>query len=231
MTPEIKEILKENKKTAVVSAVLLILALGALAVWFFAPDIIEKARIDIQGGKVINEQLVVPETKEFTATEGTTVHQSQIQVALNPGNNAEKIIVPKAILTVKGSYALATPEAIIWSPDAKPVFIKSFGAVTLDGKSSQWQLAFSSKIKPKKGYEIIVQENRIVSKKEIDSEAIGADFPKDWFDSDGAVKSLQAMPQFSDATISALNFFYNHDAKRWRYGVATSIGSTSIAVE
>ena len=231
MTPEIKEIIKENKKIVIVGAVLLILAVGALAVWFFMPEIIEKTKIDLQGGKIINEQLVVPETKEFTAIEGTTVHQSPIQVPLNPENNAEKIIVPKAVLTVKGSYALAAPEALLWSPDSKPVFIKSFGAVTLDGKSSQWQLAFSSKVKPKKGYEIIVQENLIVSKKEIDSEAIGADFPKDWFDSDGAVKSLQAMPQFYDATISAINFFYNRDAKRWRYGIATSIGSTSIAVE
>ncbi|MBI5147854.1 MAG: hypothetical protein HZA37_01745 [Parcubacteria group bacterium] len=218
----------ENKKIVIAGAVLLILA---LLVWLFMPDIFEKARIDLQGGRVINEQLVVPETKEFVALEGTTVYQSQIQVPLNPKNNAEKIIVPKAALTVKGGYALAAPEAILWSPDSKPVFIKSLGAVTLDGKSSQWQLAFSSKTKPQKGYEIVIQENLIVSKKEVDSGAIGADFPKNWFDSDGAVKSLQALPQFSEATISAINFFYNHDAKRWRYGIATSIGSTSIAVE
>ncbi len=231
MKPETKEILIENKKTVIAIVILLIVSLGALVVWSFAPDIIEKMRIDIQGGEVINEQLIVPETKEFTAIEGATVHQSPISVPLNPRSSSDKIIVPKAILTVKGSYALAASEAVLWSTDSKPVFIKSLGAVTLDGKSSQWQLAFSSKIKPKKGYEIIIQENRIVSKKEIDSEAIGADFPKDWFDSDGAIKSLQAMPQFSDATISALNFFYNRDAKRWRYGVATSIGSVSIVVK
>ena len=57
MMPEIKEIIKENKKTIIALASVIILFVGGLLVWFLMPGIVEKARIDIQGGKVIEEKL------------------------------------------------------------------------------------------------------------------------------------------------------------------------------
>ena len=73
-------------------------------------------------------------------------------------------MVSKAVLTVKGSYNLEARSGK-WSSDAKLVFVKSLGAITLEGKSSQWQIVFMSKTKTGKGYEIIVQEDQVVSQK------------------------------------------------------------------
>lgn len=182
--------------------------------------------------KIVEENLVIPETKKIFGNEGRFIEEnSAAEIALVPKSEAEKVIVPKAILTVKGSYGLAVIEAQKWSSDVKLVFIKSLGAITLDGKSSQWQLAFSSKTKSKKGYEVIIQADQIVSKKEIDLTASGADVLKNWLDSDSAIKSLQELPQFSDATISSINFYYNSDGKIWRYVISTSKGTTSISAE
>lgn len=179
---------------------------------------------------VVEEQLIIPETKQISGTEGRIVTEGAVDVPLVPTSEGEKVIVQKAVLTVKGSYDLANPEAVTWSGDAKLVFIKSLGAITLEGKSSQWQLAFSSKTKATKGYEIIIQGDKIVSKKEIDSTAVGADLPKNWYDSDGAIKSLQGSPQFASATISSIQFAYDLDSKGWLYALSTSRGVTSIVV-
>ena len=143
----------------------------------------------------------------------------------------EKVVVTKAVLTVKGSYDKSRSEAEAWSKDAKLVFVKSLGAVTLEGKSSQWQLVFSSPTKSKKGYEVIIQEDNIVSKKEIDSNAVGGTVPSTLKDSDYAIKTLQDLPQFSDATVSSISLYYNSDGGVWRYALATSRGTTSTSAE
>ena len=140
-------------------------------------------------------------------------------------------MVSKAVLTIKGSYDLSLSEAQKWSSDAKLVFIKSLGAVTLEGKSSQWQLVFSSKTKLKKGYEIIIQADQIVSQKEIDSTAVGADIPKTWKDLGEVIKELQSHPLYQDATVSAVSFYLNPDNKKWYYALSTSKGVSSIVIE
>lgn len=229
MTPEIKEILKENKKTIIVLTVLLVVIIAALSVWIFKPELIEKARVEIQGGKVIEEKIVIPETTRVTVEEARIPSGDGYAVPLVPKTNEEHIIVGKAVLTIKGSYDIAAKEGIKWSPDARLVYIKSLGAVTIEGKSSTWQIAMGSKTK-KKGYEVIVQEDKIISQKEIESNSYGFDLPNEWYDSNDAVVSLQTLPQFSDATISSLSFYYNTDGKRWGYAFATSRGTTSMPV-
>ena len=179
-----------NKKIIIVSAVVIIIAAILGTIYFVSPKSFESLKnltkiIDLtpEKPKVIEEKLVIPETKKITGGEGRFVSEGPVEVALVPKTESEKVVVSKAILTVKGSYNLAKQEAGKWSSDAKLVFIKSLGAVTLEGKSSQWQLAFSSKTKVKKGYEIIIQADQIVSKKEIESSAKGVDFPANMSDS------------------------------------------------
>jgi hypothetical protein len=181
--------------------------------------------------KVIEEKLVIPETEKITGGEGRVVNQGPVEVPLVPKTESEKVAVSKAVLTVKGSYDLAVFEAKKWMDDASLVFVKSLGAVTLEGKSSQWQLVFSSETKADKGYEVIIQEGQIVSKKEIDSQASGADLPGIWKDSGEIIVSLQELPQFSSATISSINLYYNTDGKLWRYVLSTSRGNTSVSAE
>lgn len=180
---------------------------------------------------VIEENLVVPETEKITGTEAKIIEKGAVEILLMPKSEGDKVIVTKAVLTAKGGYDLAIAEAEKWSSDVKPVFIKSLGAVTLEGKSSQWQLVFSSKSKIKKGYEVIIQADQIVSKKEVDSTAIGGDLPINFKDSADAIKVLQDLPQFFGATLSVISLYYNTDGKVWRYTFSTSNGATSVAAQ
>lgn len=226
----------QQKNLFIILIIIVIIAgiVGGLYVWY--PDVFKSlirpaTEIKKEQPKVIEETLEIPQTEKITGAEGRTIEEGNVNVPLVPKTEGEKVIVSKAVHTVKGAHNLALAEAQKWSPDAKLVFIKSLGAVTLEGKSSQWQLAFSSAAKKGKGYEVIVQSDQIASKKEIDSTAVGADVPATLNDSDMAVQTLAEMPQFSDATISTINLYYNADGKVWRYALSTSKGTTSVIAE
>lgn len=226
----------QNKKLIVILVVSIVVIITA--VYLISPDKFSVLRdlsrtigLEKETPKIIEEKLVIPETQKIIGNEGKIVSQGPVDVSLVPKAEGEKVVVSKAVLTVKGSYNLAKQEAGKWSSDAKLVFVKSLGAITLEGKSSQWQIVFMSKTKTGKGYEIIVQEDQVVSQKEIPSKIIGADLPKNWYDSDGAIKSLQTLPQFLDATVSSIVFSYDTDSKKWMYALSTSRGATAMTVE
>jgi hypothetical protein len=222
-----------NKKiiiSVIIIAIVVASIAGALYFFDLMPENILKIT-EVKKPQVVEENLVIPDTQAITGTEGRTVNGGSVNVALVPKDDSEKVVVTKAVLTVKGSYELAKTEALSWSPDAKLVFVKSLGAVDLDGKSSQWQLAFSSASKKGKGYEVIIQVDQVASKKEIASTATGADVPANLKDSSDAIKTLQDLPQFSDATVSSINLYYNADGKIWRYALSTSKGTTSALAQ
>ncbi len=185
-----------------------------------------------QQGRVIEENLVIPVTEQISGNEGriSNTDSGAYNVPLVPKNNEEKIIVPNAVYTLKNAYDAANQTAIIWSSDSKLVLIKSLGTIALDGKSSEWQLVFNS-VGNKKDYEIIIMGDSIASKKELDSNTAAFDLPVNWYDSEGAIKSIQTLPQFSDATISSISFYYNTDGKNWEYALNTSKGMTSMPVK
>ena len=220
-------------KVKIILIIIIIAALGSVFYWLGSDKKIMVAPADeARKARVIQEKLTIPDTTSFTGAEGRVVDQGSVAVALVPKSDAEKVIVPEAELSVKGSYDFAQPEASKWSSDAKLVFIKSLGAVTLDGKSSQWQIAFSSKTKKNRGYEIIVQKNQIVSQKEIESAAIGEEVPANFAnrDSSWAIARLADIPQFQTASITAIVFSYNQDANGWDYIIPNSFGKTAIRV-
>lgn len=230
-----------NRKTLLIFLAISTAAVGLVGVIYLVSQENENTPISENGNwsidlspekpKVVEEKLIIPETQEITGGEGRVIDQGPVEVPLVPKSEGEKVVVSNAILSVKGSYNLAIAEAKKWADDAILVFVKSLGAVTLEGKSSQWQLAFFSEAKQNKGYEIIIQGDQIVSRKEIDSVANGADLPSAWKDSSEIVVSLQELPQFSDATISSINLYYNTDGKIWRYVLSTSRGNTSMSAE
>ncbi|OGD31827.1 hypothetical protein A3C91_00170 [Candidatus Azambacteria bacterium RIFCSPHIGHO2_02_FULL_52_12] len=217
----------------IIFIVIIVFALGA-GYYFYAPsgNAPSAGQNTPSQGRVIEEKLVIPDTKSITGSEGRVVDQGAISIALVPKDDNEKVIVPGAVLSVKGSYDLAKPEAAKWSSDAQLAFIKSLGAVTLEGKSSQWQIAFSSKIKKGKGYEVVIQGDGIVSQKEVDSGAVGGETPPNFADRDSlwALAQLAAIPQFQTASISAIIFSYNPDAKGWDYIIPNSFGKSAVRV-
>lgn len=215
------------KTIAMVTAISIVIVL--IAIMF--PRLAKKIGILIEPqSKVITETIVIPDTKKIATTDARVPSGGGYAVPLVPKTGEEHIAVANAVLTLKGSYDITVKERATWATDAKLVYIKSLGAVTIEGKSSTWQIAMGSKTK-KKGYEIIVQGDKIISQKEVESNVYGFDLPNNWYDSHDAVISLQTLPQFSDATISSLSFFYNTDGKRWGYAFATSRGTTSMPVK
>lgn len=222
--------METNKKIIYIVGGVVVLAVILIILYFMgiiSPGLVKKVTFQ-KTPQVIEENLVIPDTQKVTGSDGRVVEKGNVETPLVPKDDGEKIIVAKAILTLKGSYDKALGEAKNWADDAKLVFVKSLGAVTLEGKSSQWQIVFAAKSKTKKAYEVIIQADQIVSKKEIDSTAVGADVPKTWVDSGEAVKILQLMPQYSSVSVSAITLFYDHNSKGWNYGFITSIGATSI---
>lgn len=226
----------DTKNKIIISLIGVVLAFmlgGALYYFFFSknatPSAVKGTRVT---PKIISENLQIPNTVSVGATEGRMVNAGTVAVPLVPKDDSERVIVPQAVLTVQGTYLLAQPEAVKWSADAKLVFIKSLGAITLEGKSSQWQAVFSAKTKPKKGYEVIIQRDKVVSQKEIDSTATGADVPKNFSERDGqwAIAQMALIPQFQNASVSTINFSYNPDAKAWDYIIANSYGNSAIRV-
>lgn len=227
--------MENNKKSTIVLVAVIVVVIAIGVVYFIFPDVFKTIRTTITGEKpkVVKENLVIPDTQKISGVESRSVTQGPVAVPLVPKTEDEKVIVEKAVLTVKGSYNLAVGEAKNWTSDAKLAFVKSLGAVTLDGKSSQWQLAFSSKTKKNRGYEIIIQGDQIVSKKEIDSKAVGADLPQNWQDSDYFVKKLQERPAFSDAMATSFLLSSTPESTdtKWWFSISTSKGTVTFEVK
>jgi hypothetical protein len=172
-----------NKKILVGIVAALVIIGGGIAAYYFLVLSPEKAKeqqaaVERSTPKVVQEEkLIIPDTKEITQNEGRVVTEGTYDTPLVPKNGGEQVVVSKAVLTVKGAYDLALSKAIEWAKDSKLVFIKSMGAITLDGKSSQWQVVFGSAVK-KKGYEVIIQESTAVSNKEIETAEYGYALPE-----------------------------------------------------
>lgn len=219
-----------QSKVILALIIVILIALGGTAFYFFSSGGNAPTGTGTsEQAKVITENLALPDTTSVNPAAGSIVVEGTVAVPLVPESEGEKIIVPNAVLTVKGTVTLALPEAKKWAKDAKLVFVKSLGAVTLEGKSSQWQIMFDSQ-SMHKAYEIIVRASDIISRKEIDSSAQGGDVPTEWKDSDYPIRTLQTLPQFADATVSAISFAWNADGKLWRYNLSTSRGPTSTGI-
>lgn len=188
-----------------------------------APSLDEKPR------RIITDNIVLPDTKKIAIIDGRMNGSEAFAMPFDPSASAQ-IDVPQARLTARGVYDRAVSDALSWEPDARLVFIKSLGTVTISGRATAWQIVFGSE-KKKKTFEILFNSEKIASEKEIDGSSVGHEFPKEWYDSDEAIRSVQNLPQFQNATLTALNFFYNTDAKEWRYGLVTSAGNTSMRVK
>lgn len=217
-----------NKKFLIGGVIVIAVIVLAVYFWQTSPSF-KKVVTFYEKPKVVEETLVIPETKQVEAAAGRTPTTEHYAVPLVPTTEGEKVVVPGAVLTLKESFEVAKPKAETWAKDAKLVFLTSQGAVTLEGRSSMWQVVFGS-LSKKKGYEVVVQGDKIVSEKEIPSAEYGYVLPTNWYDAGEAIISIQSLPQFADATVSSINFFYNRDGKRWGYALGTSRGTTSMPV-
>ena len=221
-----------QKNKIILVAVLVIVSVGL--VYIFKPNLLnvftQQIGIDVGRPMVVDEKPIIIETTEIKSSDRFNVVDGNTQTPLVPKSDGDRVVVTKATFTVKGVYDFSKTEASQWSENAKLAYVKSLGAITLDGKSSQWQVIYvsSDKDKKDKGYEIVVFGDQILSKKEIDASFVGADITENIKDSDKAIVVLQELPQYSSATLSAINFYYNSDVKGWRYNLVTSSGAVTV---
>ncbi len=218
-----------KKNLIIVVVVFAVIAAGGIA--FFVVMRGER-KVTVQGKpRVIEEKLIIPDTQAVSEGEARVLEQGAVAVPLVPKSEGEKVIVPRAELTLKEGYEAAGVAAREWDAEAMLVFVKSLGAVTLEGKSSSWQALFSSPRKNNAGYEVILQGKEIVSKKEVVSEAPGAAVPQNWKDLVEIIRELQQHPLYQDALVTAVSFHLNPDNKKWYYAILTTKGANTIAVE
>lgn len=178
--------------------------------------------------KIISDSFRKIDIKEISLSDTRSIGPSGSPIPFDT-KKADDYVVQNAKKTLKESYDLVLLAAQEWSGDAQLVFIKSIGTVTVDGKSSQWQIVFYSQEK-KAGLVMAVWGEVIASKSETVSEIAGHDLPENWYDSRSALGSLSATPKFQTATVSGIMFYYNEDAGGWIYAVQTSLGSTIMHV-
>ena len=221
---------KRSKVYIIVAGILVVI----VAMYIFMPNILnvftQQIGIDVGRPMVVDEKPIIIDTTEIKSSDRFNIVDGNTQTPLVPKSDGDRVVVTKATFTVKGAYDFSKTEASLWSENAKLAYVKSLGAITLDGKSSQWQVIYvsSDKDKKDKGYEIVVFGDQILSKKEIDASFVGADVPENIKDSDKAITVLQELPQYSSATLSVINFYYNSDVKGWRYNLVTSSGAVTV---
>lgn len=213
--------------------IIVLAALALLAVFLIfrslVPGIGRPVSPKISQGQVINDTPIIPTSTQVTASEGEIVPRGQYDIKLQPRSEQEKVSVPQALLTLKQAYGLALPEAAKWSSDASLIFVRSLGALALDGKSSAWQAIYGSHQKGK-GYEVIIQSDQITSQKEIKSALAGWPLPGNWYDSNEALSVLQNLASSGEETVSAISFYYSAPAKLWAYGLATGPGEKTTTI-
>ncbi|MDD4901642.1 MAG: hypothetical protein PHE24_00735 [Patescibacteria group bacterium] len=228
--------MKKNKLLIIGGAVILLIVLAIIIILVSkTPKTNLPPPVVVPQERLFEEAYTIPSTQEIFKTDANSVASGPVNVPLSAAIGGEKTAVPGAILTIKGAYDLAAGEAKKWDSAAKLSFIKSFGAITLEGRSSQWQAVFSAEEKAGKAYEIIIQKDKIVSQKEIvsSSDAAGIDLPAGWPDSGEFIRQLQNNPNFSQATINSflLASTPESDDAKWWFSLGTSQGVVTFEVK
>lgn len=189
--------------------------------------------VHVNAAVIIHENLVIPATQEISIWYfRSTTNFGAYEVPLVPKDDSERVIIPNAIFTLKEAYGKSLDSAIGWASDARLAGIRSIGTVTLDGRSSLWQIGYGSNLK-KSGYEILIDGNSIVSQREVawmGTGDYGYNIPINWYDGVEAVKAINTLPQFKDATISGINLYFNEDSIKWGYSIISSIGVVSMPI-
>jgi hypothetical protein len=223
----------KDKNNIIIAAITIFILIVIVLIIFSlrkSPFVNQNNNSKVFKGQIINDIVKIPNTVLINNNEGEIVPRGEYNVKLQPKSETEQVFISNAKVTLKGAYTLTQTAANNWASDQKLIFIKSNGALGLDGLSSSWQVVYGSAQK-KRAYEIIISADQIISQKEIKTESTGFDLPSNWYDSNEAIASLGHLPQFSADTISAISFYYSEPASSWAYGVATGEKTTSMWVK
>lgn len=214
---------RTNKiKLLLLLAVILVLAMVLV---FFQSRTFKRLAPLLVGGRIIEENLAVPDLKTANGIDGRLLGSSAHLTPLVPKPADERFVIPLAKLTLKQGLETAKSNAGYWSDDVKLVYAKSLGAVTLAGGSSQWLYVFGS-AKKHSGLGVVVRGDEVIANLELSSDNAGYDLPNDWTDVGAAIFSLANSPDFIDRSIGGLALYYNEDSDNWSFGIALDKGQS-----
>lgn len=223
----------KNKKNIFGLLIILILLIIGFIIFIFLNKGKIKSNFSVNEpsfkGVVIDDLIKIPATSKISPNEGEIVLRGEYDVKLRPQSEKDQVYITKAKLTLREAYNLSSELAQSWSNDAKLIFIRSNGALGLDGKASSWQLAYGS-VQKNRADEIIIEADKIISQREIPTQSFGYDLPVNWYDSSEAIASLLNLSQFSFETISAISFYYSSAAESWAYGLAIGQGEKTTSM-
>lgn len=217
------EFLNNHKRISWITLILIVISVIGVVLYYGGPRNAERA--------IFYNERIVRENPAPRVVDSVSVASGRKIISTGeaiPFIGDERVVIDGG-KTLKESYMIAGPIALTWAEDAKLVYVHSLGTVTAEGVSSGWEIVFGSKTKMK-GYVITVVGGKIIEEKEAISTSFGFGLPKNWYDSEDAIKSLQSLSQFSDATLNSLIFFYSEDGDVWQYALSTSRGNTTMIV-
>ncbi len=102
----------ENKQNRYVAGIIFGVIIIALFIYFF--NLFPALEKIIQFGsqvKVIDDELVIPQTERVSPADGRIIQKGSYDTLLVPKSEEEEVLVVKAKLTVKGSYDSAIVRA------------------------------------------------------------------------------------------------------------------------
>jgi hypothetical protein len=227
-----RDYLKNKKLILLIALGLFLLVIIIFIVWFFNKPALKNTGVfdpKTFKGVIIDDVVKVPDTLQVAPNEGEVVARGEYSVKLRPQSEKDQVYITKAKLSLKEAYNFTKEAALAWSSDQKLIFIRSNGALGLDGKASSWQIAYGS-AKKRKAYEIIIEADKVISEKEVDTQNFGQETPLNWYDSNEAIASLPNLAQFTFDTVSAISFYYSQAAESWAYGLATGSGQKTTSM-
>ncbi|MEI7498446.1 MAG: hypothetical protein WCK11_04140 [Candidatus Falkowbacteria bacterium] len=194
--------------------------IAGLVVMLLIMSLVRWRVIEREKGVVVTESLVdLAEIKSASAVTGRTLQPSNYLTPLSPKNAEERRQYPLAIFTLEEVMNQMLADARRWSADAKPLYIHSAGAVGLDGKSSQWQAVFTSRLK-NAAFELVYRGDSLWRQSQITKQDEGENLPVTLPSTRLQIMSNSDLPQFSNRSMTSIGWYYNLDAKKWFYQIA-----------
>jgi hypothetical protein len=141
------------------------------------------------------------------------------------------LIRPDNKIAGQEAYNLALEKAKAWRTDAVLAYLAS-GAMVESDRADSWRLIFISPGLKNKGYEIKINDKRIIASQEIDYAGQGEDFPvATRVTQEQAVEKVRAMAGYEQAKILSVDAVYGSGTKTWYWGVKTDKGIVSIEMK
>jgi hypothetical protein len=127
----------------------------------------------------------------------------------------------------RNAYDLAVNRAKDWKPDAVLSNLES-GSVDFGGRSNNWTFIFASGSTKGLGFEIKVENEKIVGAKEIPYVSQGTALPSNLISADEAIQIAKSMPGNDKIEVTGVEAIYSPEGNIWYWGVKTVKGVITV---